>query len=199
MGKFKALALWKKIGIGFAGLFLLAGITGGSNKSQTKIPDVSNNQSQASTIDVSKQPQLDTIESKNESKTEVVAFEATTKNDGTLASGTTKLSVAGVNGERTITYKVTYKNGTETGREQLSDVVTKQPVNQVTLIGTKKMATASSSNCDPNYSGCVPIASDVDCAGGSGNGPAYVSGPINVIGTDIYKLDADHNGIACEN
>jgi len=24
------------------------------------------------------------------------------------------------------------------------------------------------------YSGCVPIASDVDCAGGSGNGPAYL-------------------------
>ncbi|ORA61094.1 hypothetical protein BST23_22320 [Mycolicibacterium elephantis] len=27
------------------------------------------------------------------------------------------------------------------------------------------------SDCDSNYSGaCVPIASDVDCAGGSGNG-----------------------------
>lgn len=33
--------------------------------------------------------------------------------------------------------------------------------------------------CDPNYSGaCVPIASDVDCEGGSGNGPAYVKGPV---------------------
>jgi hypothetical protein len=52
--------------------------------------------------------------------------------------------------------------------------------------------------CDPNYSGCVPIASDVDCAGGSGNGPAYVSGPIQVIGRDIYGLDADHDGLACE-
>lgn len=52
--------------------------------------------------------------------------------------------------------------------------------------------------CDPNYSGCVPIASDVDCAGGSGNGPAYVRGPIQVIGSDIYGLDADHDGVACE-
>ncbi len=52
--------------------------------------------------------------------------------------------------------------------------------------------------CDPNYSGCVPIASDVDCAGGSGNGPAYVAGPINVIGSDIYDLDRDGDGIACE-
>ncbi len=56
------------------------------------------------------------------------------------------------------------------------------------------------SQCDPNYSGaCVPIASDVDCAGGSGNGPAYVRGPVYVIGRDIYGLDTDHDGVGCEN
>ncbi|GAA3008229.1 hypothetical protein GCM10010483_61560 [Actinokineospora diospyrosa] len=54
------------------------------------------------------------------------------------------------------------------------------------------------SNCNPNYSPCVPNASDVDCAGGSGNGPAYVKGPIRIIGSDPYKLDADGDGIACE-
>ena len=54
------------------------------------------------------------------------------------------------------------------------------------------------SGCDPNYGGgCVPIASDVDCAGGSGNGPEYVRGPVTVIGTDIYDLDRDGDGIAC--
>lgn len=52
--------------------------------------------------------------------------------------------------------------------------------------------------CDPNYTGCVPIASDVDCAGGGGNGPEYVKGPVRVIGTDIYDLDRDRDGIACE-
>ncbi len=52
--------------------------------------------------------------------------------------------------------------------------------------------------CDSNYSGCVPIASDVDCAGGSGNGPAYVAGPIRVIGNDVYGLDNDKDGVACE-
>jgi hypothetical protein len=54
------------------------------------------------------------------------------------------------------------------------------------------------SNCDPNYTGCVPIASDVDCAGGSGNGPAYVRGPVRVIGSDIYGLDRDGDGVACQ-
>ncbi len=54
--------------------------------------------------------------------------------------------------------------------------------------------------CDPNYEGvCVPIASDVDCAGGSGNGPAYVQGPVYVVGRDIYDLDRDGDGVACEN
>lgn len=54
-------------------------------------------------------------------------------------------------------------------------------------------------DCDANYEGaCVPIASDVDCAGGSGNGPAYVEGPVYVVGADIYGLDRDGNGVACE-
>jgi hypothetical protein len=57
---------------------------------------------------------------------------------------------------------------------------------------------APQSPCDPNYTGCVPVASDVDCEGGSGNGPAYVAGPIRVIGSDVYDLDRDGNGVACE-
>jgi len=54
--------------------------------------------------------------------------------------------------------------------------------------------------CDPNYKGrCLrPNVSDYDCASGSGNGPYYVSGPFRVVGTDHYRLDADHDGIACE-
>ncbi len=52
--------------------------------------------------------------------------------------------------------------------------------------------------CHPNYDPCVPVASDVDCASGSGNGPAYVEGPVRVIGIDIYGLDRDGDGVACE-
>jgi len=63
---------------------------------------------------------------------------------------------------------------------------------------TNRAKTAVVPQCDPNYSGCVPIASDVDCAGGSGNGPAYVTGPVKVIGKDIYGLDKDGDGIGCE-
>jgi hypothetical protein len=58
---------------------------------------------------------------------------------------------------------------------------------------------ALSNECDPNYSGnCVPVDSDVDCAGGKGNGPSYVQGPVYVTGVDVYELDRDGDGVACE-
>lgn len=58
---------------------------------------------------------------------------------------------------------------------------------------------ALAQDCDANYGGvCVPVTSDVDCAGGSGNGPAYVMGPVYIVGSDIYGLDRDGDGVACE-
>jgi hypothetical protein len=63
------------------------------------------------------------------------------------------------------------------------------------------------STCDPNYSGGTDTATggcirsgvgDYDCAGGGGNGPNYVKGPVRVVGTDVYGLDSDHDGVACE-
>ena len=58
---------------------------------------------------------------------------------------------------------------------------------------------APANNCHPSYTGaCVPAdVSDVDCAGGSGNGPAYV-GRVTVVGPDVYGLDRDNDGIGCE-
>ena len=104
------------------------------------------------------------------------------------------MKTQGVAGVRTRIYEVTFTNGVQTGRKLLRTVVTRAPVTKVVAVGTK-----SERQCDPNYSGaCVPIASDVDCAGGSGDGPAYVSGPVKVIGSDIYGLDRDGDGYGCE-
>ncbi|APE34003.1 hypothetical protein BOX37_08495 [Nocardia mangyaensis] len=55
-----------------------------------------------------------------------------------------------------------------------------------------------SGECHPSYDPCLPITSDVDCAGGSGDGPVY-SGPVRVIGPDDYGLDSDGDGFGCEN
>lgn len=48
------------------------------------------------------------------------------------------------------------------------------------------------------YDPCLPPGPDVDCAGGSGNGPRYVDGPVYVSGDDPYGLDSDNDGVACE-
>lgn len=51
--------------------------------------------------------------------------------------------------------------------------------------------------CNSNYSGCVPDAVDVDCLR-DGDGPAYLNKPEMVLGTDVYLLDTDEDGEACE-
>lgn len=125
-------------------------------------------------------------------ETESVPYASSTVEDDSLAQGTTQIRTAGVNGVKTNIYSVTFTDGKETGRQLKSSIVSTPPTNEVIAKGTR------SSNCNPNYSGCVPNASDVDCAGGSGNGPAYVDGPISVLGSDVYGLDRDGDGVACE-
>jgi micrococcal nuclease len=54
--------------------------------------------------------------------------------------------------------------------------------------------------CHPSYSNvCLKQGiGDYDCAGGSGNGPNYVRGPVEVVGPDEFRLDANQDGIGCE-
>jgi hypothetical protein len=142
--------------------------------------------------------------------TEVVAipFAARTVEDALLDTGRTVVRTRGRAGSKTVTWTVRTRGGVEVDRAVSGEKVTLEPVDEVTVVGTKVAAPepqddpvepADTDDCDPNYSGgCVPIASDVDCAGGKGNGPAYVRGPVQVVGKDIYGLDADHDGIGCE-
>ncbi len=57
--------------------------------------------------------------------------------------------------------------------------------------------TNDSQGCTPGYDPCLPPASDYDCLGGSGNGPAY-TGYVRVTGPDIYDLDRDGDGYGCD-
>ena len=60
--------------------------------------------------------------------------------------------------------------------------------------------TTPARNCDPSYPDvCLdPNAPDYDCAGGSGDGPRYVSGPIRVRPPDPFDLDREGDGWGCE-
>jgi hypothetical protein len=56
--------------------------------------------------------------------------------------------------------------------------------------------------CTPGYTPCIPLRkSDVDCWGGSGNGPRYTKPRVVYKvkrGKDRYGLDADRDGKGCE-
>jgi PASTA domain len=61
--------------------------------------------------------------------------------------------------------------------------------------------TAAPRNCDPAYPDvCLHQGiGDYECAGGSGNGPNYVEGPLRVFPPDPFDLDGnDNDGIGCE-
>lgn len=205
MTKFKNLSKAKKALV-VLGVFIVFTMIVGAvspEKKEVAITDASKTTPKVQSESTEKKPvvEVKTIEEKT-----VIPFQVLTQNDPNLEVGRSFLNAAGVDGQKIVSYEVTYTDGQETGRKQIGERIDPQPIHQMTNIGTKpkpafKPAPApkpAASNCNPNYSGCVPNASDVDCSGGSGNGPAYVSGPIRVIGSDVYDLDRDGNGLACE-
>ncbi|HKX24094.1 MAG TPA: G5 domain-containing protein [Candidatus Saccharimonadales bacterium] len=172
-------------------LFALGGVGnamgGGSPASQPSTP--------AASQPTEQEPQITT-----EAKTEVeeLPFKTITQDDNSIPTGETRTAQEGKNGSKTTTYELTLTDGVETDKKQMGDPVVVNPVDKIVKNGTYVKPVVKS-NCDPNYSGaCVPIASDVDCGGGSGNGPAYVYGVVTVVGTDIYGLDRDGDGYGCE-
>jgi hypothetical protein len=139
-----------------------------------------------------------TAETQTVTETQEIPFETSNVDDPALLVGTTQVRTPGVNGVRTLTFEITVVNGEVTDKKLISEDVTTPPVAEVVAVGTKPQSSPPQ-QCHPSYTGaCVPFASDVDCAGGSGNGPAYVRGPVHVVGADVYDLDRDGDGVACE-
>lgn len=65
-------------------------------------------------------------------------------------------------------------------------------------LAAQAAAAEAAASCHPSYDPCLdPNASDYDCEGGSGDGPAY-TGFVTVKGSDDYGLDSDGDGTGCE-
>lgn len=75
---------------------------------------------------------------------EPVDFPVQQIEDADRPVGYRKIQTPGVKGEKTVTYRIEIRNGKEVAREVIKSVVTKQPVKQVEIIGTKN-----------NYSGSL--------------------------------------------
>lgn len=135
-----------------------------------------------------------TVEKRTVTEKRSIHYATREVRDSGLAEGRSEVTRRGVDGVLTLTYRVTLVDGEQTSRKLLRKVVTRAPVTRIVAVGTRVVR-----HCDGNYSGaCVPVADDVDCAGGGGNGPAYLQGTARVVGTDIYDLDRDGDGIACD-
>lgn len=101
-------------------------------------------------------------------ETEEIEYETVYEDDSSLAKGKEQVSVDGENGEKEVTFKITYVNGIEESREVEDETVTKEPVNKVVKVGTKKEAPAPST---PSGSGKSVVSKKAfyDCDG-SGHG-----------------------------
>ena len=76
-------------------------------------------------------------------KTETIPFKYIEKKTSTLYKGETKISKKGQEGSATAVYEVTTVDGKEVSRTLVSRTVTKEAVNGIKLIGTKKKPVAA--------------------------------------------------------
>lgn len=167
--------------VALSGLVVLSAAAQSSSPSSPVTPDPS------PTITQPEAKKESVITTKIETKTESIPFEKKTIESSTLAKGTTEVQTIGVNGSKTITYTITLTDGVETDRTSL-EVITAKPVTQVTVVGTYVEPV---SNCNPNYSGCVPnVSYDLDCPD--------IGYQVVVTGYDQYNLDGDNDGYGCE-
>ena len=79
------------------------------------------------------------VTTKEETKTEEVAFQTKEVTNPNLPEGSRQVKTAGKKGVRTIVYTVTYTDGVETGRVEKSNTITIPAVDEVVEVGTKKV------------------------------------------------------------
>ncbi len=75
----------------------------------------------------------------NEIALEEIQYDTITQQDNGLDYGVEKIKQDGTLGEKEITYEIVMKNGEEVSRDVISSKVTKEPVNEIVLEGTRKV------------------------------------------------------------
>ena len=83
------------------------------------------------------------VTTKEETKTEEVAFQTKEVTNPNLPEGSRQVKAAGKKGVRTIVYTVTYTDGVETGRVEKSNTITTPAVDEIVEVGTKKVASTT--------------------------------------------------------
>lgn len=97
---------------------------------------------------------------------EEIPFETITKDVSNGGNTTNRIIQAGKNGEKKITYKVTYKNEVEISREEISSEIIKEPVNKIVQVQTKTITSRTSSRVSgtSGQSGVYKVTAYCACA-----------------------------------
>jgi len=71
-------------------------------------------------------------------ETEEISFNTVTENDDTMLLGESAVRIQGQNGEKQVTYAITYVNGEEVNRKEVSSKVIREAVDEVKIVGTQR-------------------------------------------------------------
>lgn len=81
----------------------------------------------------------DTVE-KEETVTEEIPFDVQEAYSEAMVTGESAVTQAGQNGQKEVTYKVTYEDGKEVNREVVNETVIAEPIAQIVTYGTGQAA-----------------------------------------------------------
>ncbi|AGA68434.1 metalloendopeptidase-like membrane protein [Desulfitobacterium dichloroeliminans LMG P-21439] len=100
-------------------------------------------------------PYLTVVFEGTKTDTETIPFDVVTKVDAKLASGTSKVTKAGADGEKVVTYSYVQKNDKVVSKAIVDEKVTKEAVSQVVAKGPKRVQVASASRGSGSVPGLV--------------------------------------------
>ena len=127
------------------------------------------------------------VTTKEETKTEEVAFQTKEVTNSELPEGTRVVKTAGKKGVRTIIYTVTYTDGVETGRVEKSNTITTPAVDEIVEVGTKKVASTTTGNQAGSNKKEETASQDKKALPNTGSA---VSGLLSIIGLAFASLAA---------
>lgn len=112
---------------------------------------------------------IERVNVKKVTETEAVEYETKTEYSDEMYVGESTVRQEGVNGEKELTYDVTYVDGKESGRKLVSEKVITEPVDEIIVEGTKQQEAAAEEPAGASGKTVVSREKNYDCDG-SGHG-----------------------------
>ncbi|MFG1989258.1 G5 domain-containing protein [Actinoplanes sp. NPDC048988] len=134
------------------------------------------------------------LTTRTETETREIPFQTRLVRDPSLPRGARKIQTAGVPGEETLRYLVTFTDGKQTERRLLDSAITKQPQHRVIVFGSRRGPAGPGAGgrppkgCDDF---CLPLGRSADCRQESA---AQLGGSVTILDQDIALLDAESLG-----